>query len=365
MKRYLIFLLLFITSFTLYAKDYYCVTAKVLNVRSQPSKNCVIVGNLKKGDIVSAESEAYNGWIKVSTSSITGYVSTSYLRFSHNEEEHSEKKQVTPLEETYLKVKDTLDSINLPYIDEPLMTFIIVILLMIQFGTVRSEFKEKPWIPLILLVVLSVVELYYLFMEDVTPLWFCESFEVGWFGCIIGFLGFALFMYGQYVAILETLCSLNNKSGVYINWVWGILSWIIAIIVTLILSIFEVGFDGFLIFGIIFVVYQLFFCLYVLFINVLKGRILDGFLQPLLYLFIMIPFVALLTLLMALVVIVAIFSLFAGGVLGGSSSSSGSNGSNVILEDGTELIKTGINRYRDHNGHYWSRDGNRFTREDN
>ena len=38
---------------------------------------------------------------------------------------------------------------------------------------------------------------------------------------------------------------------------------------------------------------------------------------------------------------------------------------NVTLDDGTELYETGIDTYRDHNGNYWSRNGDRFTREDN
>lgn len=47
------------------------------------------------------------------------------------------------------------------------------------------------------------------------------------------------------------------------------------------------------------------------------------------------------------------------------AASGRSGGGNVTLEDGTELYETGIDTYRDHNGNYWSRNGDRFTREDN
>lgn len=93
MKRLLILLLLFIPAFTLFATDYYYVKADVLNVRSQPSKSGSIVGVVKKGNIVTAESEVYNGWIKISTSTISGYVSTEYLRFSHSKDKAQEKSE--------------------------------------------------------------------------------------------------------------------------------------------------------------------------------------------------------------------------------------------------------------------------------
>lgn len=366
MKRFLTLLLLFIPAFTLFATDYYKVKADVLNVRSQPSKSGSIVGVVKKGNIVTAESEVYNGWINISTSAITGYVSADYLEFSHSEKKHSEEKiQRSALEDALMKIPDKIESIVVPYVEERTMTFIIVLLLMFLYGAVKSEIREKTWILILSLVILSAAELYYLFMEDVDPTWFCERFEVGWFGCIIGFIAFAIFLYGQFITILETLGSLNMSTGVQIHWLWGIIAWGIGIILAFILAIFDAGDDGFIVLGTIFFVYQLLFCLYVFSMNILKKQILNGFLHPLLYLFIMIPFSALLTLFLALVIIAALIFMVGGALLGGSSSSSGSRNRNVTLENGTELYETGIDTYRDHNGNYWSRNGNRFTREDN
>jgi len=48
----------------MYATDYYSVTANVLNVRSQPSKNGTVIGVVRRGEIVSANNEIHNGWIK-------------------------------------------------------------------------------------------------------------------------------------------------------------------------------------------------------------------------------------------------------------------------------------------------------------
>ena len=236
MKRFLTLLLLFIPAFTLFATDYYKVKADVLNVRSQPSKSGSIVGVVKKGNIVTAESEVYNGWINISTSAITGYVSADYLEFSHSEKKHSEEKiQRSALEDALMKIPDKIESIVVPYVEERTMTFIIVLLLMFLYGAVKSEIREKTWILILSLVILSAAELYYLFMEDVDPTWFCERFEVGWFGCIIGFIAFAIFLYGQFITILETLGSLNMSTGVQIHWLWGIIAWGIGIILAFIL----------------------------------------------------------------------------------------------------------------------------------
>ena len=43
------------------ATDYYSVTADVLNVRNQPSKSGAVVGVVKRGDVVAAQSNDYEG----------------------------------------------------------------------------------------------------------------------------------------------------------------------------------------------------------------------------------------------------------------------------------------------------------------
>lgn len=93
MKKYICYTILFMLPILMYATDYYSVTANVLNVRSQPSKNGTVIGVVRRGEIVSANNEFHNGWIKISTSSLTGYVSAEYLNFSHSENTYVEQSR--------------------------------------------------------------------------------------------------------------------------------------------------------------------------------------------------------------------------------------------------------------------------------
>lgn len=96
MKKLLVILAFILSPLLMLATDYYSVTADVLNVRNQPSKSGTVVGVVKRGEVVAAQSNDYEGWIKISTSSITGYVSSQYLEYSHSKDtatEHSKDKK--------------------------------------------------------------------------------------------------------------------------------------------------------------------------------------------------------------------------------------------------------------------------------
>ena len=160
MKRLLTLLLLFIPAFSLFATDYYYVKADVLNVRSQPSKSGSIVGVVKKGNIVTTESEAYNGWIKISTSTITGYVSTDYLRFSHS------KNNSVPVKEK----KASSSPIRLGFWG---WTIVLVIISLICRG-LRSIFEAVDWIAYLLPWAAFII------------VWISEGF---WAGLLYGIIG--------------------------------------------------------------------------------------------------------------------------------------------------------------------------------
>ena len=86
MKKLLVIFVFLLSPLFVMATDYYSVTADVLNVRNQPSKSGAVVGVVKSGDVVVAQSNDYEGWMKVSTSSVSGYVSSKYLRYSHSKD---------------------------------------------------------------------------------------------------------------------------------------------------------------------------------------------------------------------------------------------------------------------------------------
>lgn len=94
MNKFLIILVfLLLLPMFMMATDYYTVTADVLNVRNEPSKNGEVIGVVKCGQTVSAESPESNGWIRIKMSSLSGYVSADYLTFSHTEDTTYEQSE--------------------------------------------------------------------------------------------------------------------------------------------------------------------------------------------------------------------------------------------------------------------------------
>ncbi len=83
-KKLLIVLAFLVLPLCVLATDYYSVTADVLNVRKQPSMSGDVVGAVRRGDIVEVYANNYDGWRKISTSSVSGYVSSKYLKYSHS-----------------------------------------------------------------------------------------------------------------------------------------------------------------------------------------------------------------------------------------------------------------------------------------
>jgi len=104
MKRLLIFLFVLMQAVVMSATDYYSVTADVLNVRNQPSKNGDVVGVVRRGDVVAAYSNEYEGWIKISTSEVAGYVSSKYLKYSHSKDTDTEHNKDNKPKLTFKKI---------------------------------------------------------------------------------------------------------------------------------------------------------------------------------------------------------------------------------------------------------------------
>lgn len=96
MKKLLVILAFILSPLLMMATDYYSVTADVLNVRNQPSKSGTVVGVVKRGEVVAAQSNDYEGWIKISTSSVSGYVSSKYLKYSHSKDTSEQSQDQKP-----------------------------------------------------------------------------------------------------------------------------------------------------------------------------------------------------------------------------------------------------------------------------
>lgn len=104
MKKFLVILVFLLLPMFMMATDYYSVTADVLNVRNQPSKSGAVVGVVKRGDVVAAQSNDYEGWMKVSTSSVSGYVSSKYLKYSHSKDTSAEQNHNNGPKLTFKKI---------------------------------------------------------------------------------------------------------------------------------------------------------------------------------------------------------------------------------------------------------------------
>ena len=107
MKKLLIIIVAIFSPLLIMAKDYYSVTADVLNIRNHPSKNGAVVGARRKGDVVLVLSTENGGWKKIATSSISGYVSSQYLKYSYTEDyraPQSEKRSNTTFKKLIWKI---------------------------------------------------------------------------------------------------------------------------------------------------------------------------------------------------------------------------------------------------------------------
>lgn len=96
MKKLLVILAFILSPLLMMATDYYSVTADVLNVRNHSSKSGTVVGVVKRGEVVAAQSNDYEGWIKISTSSVSGYVSSKYLKYSHSKDTSAQSQDQKP-----------------------------------------------------------------------------------------------------------------------------------------------------------------------------------------------------------------------------------------------------------------------------
>lgn len=86
MKKFILFVFLCLFSLVdlnakeeRYLQKQFTVEVETLNVRVSPSSNSVLVGTLKKGDVVSSGA-SNDGWVRVGTANITGWVYGKYLK---------------------------------------------------------------------------------------------------------------------------------------------------------------------------------------------------------------------------------------------------------------------------------------------
>lgn len=127
MKRFVLYLIISLFSLSVVAADYYTITADILNVRNAPSKNSDVVGVVRKGDVVEVHSGGTEGWMRISTSSLSGYVSSKYLKFSHSKDTATEQS------------KDKKLNLNFKKITGKILGWLIPILLIILSFSIDEE----------------------------------------------------------------------------------------------------------------------------------------------------------------------------------------------------------------------------------
>ena len=361
----LITIIFFISiSFSLFATDFFSVEANVLNMRDNPSKYGKVLGSLKKGDIVYTNEKEVDGWIHIKTKdSLTGYVSAKYIKFIHTEatyEDLTREQDVAP------NVIKFYQSLSLPKVNEISMSVIMIFLLLLLVGLQYQSSNYNLHYSVTILALLCLMELYYVLMDDVDIVWFVDTFYMGWFGAIVCFVIFGLFLFEQIKCMVEIMDNLSNDLSVPINWWWGVITWGISIFLIVILALLKFEIDMLILF---FAALQMCFCIYLLVVCLINNRILYGVLLPLLYLLCIIPLTVLVSMFVSILIVVTIVIIGAFIVLWLFSGSGGSrrgraSSDSIRLEDGTVLNHYGDNEYRDSNGYSWYRDGNSFTKED-
>ena len=350
-------------SFNLFATDFFSVTADALNIRKSPSRRALVVGSIHYGDIVYTNGQEIDGWLHINTQdSICGYVSSEYIKLIHSEKtsENSVIKQNPGPD-----IIKFYESLTVPKQSEGAITAIMIFLLLALIGIMLELPRYEVHLSVAILSLLCLLELYYILMENVDIVWFVDTFLMGWFGAIVCFILFGLFLFAQAKCMMEVLEFLSLEISASIQWWWGIIVWGASVILLVILSLFKVDIN---ILILLFAAYQICFCIYIFIMCVKSRNTIYGILIPPIYLLFILPLTVLFAKFISILIIVTMVIIGAAIVLWLFSGSSGSNkrvsSDCVRLEDGTELRHYGGNEYRDNNGYSWYRDGNSFTKED-
>lgn len=160
---------------------------------------------------------------------------------------------------------DSFDSlvVNAPDFFLHEMLYAILVLSFVLF-IIRIKRQKDGDIPLenglhmanwILLLLISLLEIFYIVSLGKDSIWFCNPYQVGWLWTIINFLTFAFVVSNQLLSYLNTLRDVQYNSYASFSWKWGLYSWPIALGSAIICGLFYQ--NGLIIVGALFLIVQL------------------------------------------------------------------------------------------------------------
>ncbi len=236
MQRTVLFLTLILTALIVSAQGTYTVNAKVLNVRSKPSKSSAVVGALHRGTTVEIE-HIESGWGKMSLNGRNGYVSMKYMQGPVAQPEVPKANKTA--------TRYFWDDFNIPKTDSPLWFYIMValaaIVTVVQIASQEGDrYKYTKWlfyITSIVFLALSLSEIVYFLAFDGSKIWFCMPSQVGWLMTVVDYILFGILLYGQIMAFMSLIhasnylgCRNSNISVGYYGWIAGIIALIVTAI---------------------------------------------------------------------------------------------------------------------------------------
>ena len=227
MKRLLLLCLMMVLAMAMFA-SHKRVSASVVNMRAEGSKNAQIVAKLSKGDVV--EILQAGNWDYVDFQGQTGYIKSNLLTPLSDEEEAMmappPSEEVVPDDDSSSFFSSLVES---PFTRHdwkwPIWVVIIVGILLVGVGFSNKEgdtSKESMFAQAGLFLFLSIMELVQFFLVE-DPIWFCTPDTVGWVWTIINALLLVFIFYNQVRLFKHTLELANEYADRDCSWLWGLI----------------------------------------------------------------------------------------------------------------------------------------------
>jgi hypothetical protein len=322
MKKHILIVILSFLGVMMMAQTQYVVTTSSLNVRSKASKNSSIIGRVQEGNIV-VVNDINNGWAQINYNNRTAYVNAQYIEphiASKEKDDEREQKSI----ESYFNYYATN---NVGWMILPIF-LLSIILCIIRHLKDQISPKAKLISAWSIFMVTAIIEIIYGLLMGSKGFWFFEIF--GWFINIIIFIGIGYLIYNQIMCLFEILEAMQSSSNAFSMKIGGF-SWLIFIIVTLLLSLFD-GVEYFHMIFIPFVICQ-FIQICIILVSASK---LKGFMFALLCLITYVigsigsaiffaQYAMILIIIVILIMIVTVAVTIFGGALGGLAGGGGGN----------------------------------------
>lgn len=315
-KRLVVLVALCFISVVANAAGWYRVTSERANVRTEPSTNSEILGELTQDYLVMSPDSIDNGWLKIEYADGYGYVSAKLVEYK---EPYIPRKRTNSSENWIVNKLIEKYDITIPAVNNLNCTIAIVALILIL--TLNHKFLNKQSgksyiafaISHLAIVAISILIFWQMlapeeqdyFMGNVT--WFLA--DDSWLRIALYYIGFGIAIFYYFKGMLSTFSFEHTmpKKGKAL-WAVGLKSWILFSIAFVVCMIFDWDIN---ILTTAFLCVQAAFILGMFIYYTCKGYLLWALLAIPTYILASISFTCVLTLFMVVIAIIVIFILVA------------------------------------------------------